>query len=428
MSRLTHTLIAASLTLAVPLLALAASVAPENVRGIVAERKGPNIVVSWQSAGTNIDHYRVYWSNASILGNDGNYDDSEDTAGDVTTFMLKSMPSDQETYVAVIAIDAAGQESPAFAEEAYVAITAKSPADNLRLLTVTPVTANSVRLMFSHVLVLNVAALENAIQITDGSGALLPVTGLKLADNSLLITTAAQKSGSYNVALTPSAFFGLPKDSGAAPLVLADRTGQSFKSTVPAPVETVKTVITAPARASSSSATTSSVATTASESPASSSSSVKKASSDKLALSLESFPRTDDFYDVELGWQLDDQDVGGFALSQSIDGGKTFGNPQILPSDMRMVRIERVPAGSFTVNLTPISISGAANLSTERSILLGNRGTAVPPAPLATVVTTSTITPSTPLTSSGPASLVLTLIVTGAAVGLLQARRVLRAH
>lgn len=107
------------------LLSLSAGVAfaaelPGNVKSIQATSSQGQISVLWAPV-TGAASYRVYYSHESILGNGGNYDDFEQTAGAQTIFNFKSMPLQSEKiYIGILAVDKDGNESEGFETEAMV--------------------------------------------------------------------------------------------------------------------------------------------------------------------------------------------------------------------------------------------------------------------------------------------------------------------
>lgn len=99
-----------------------------GVTGIEAVAVGNKVHVKWDAprGGDPIASYRVYYSRESILENGGMYDDFEETQGPTTEYILRTMPTGN-LFVSVLAVNAAGEESPFFLEEAMVTL-ASSPA------------------------------------------------------------------------------------------------------------------------------------------------------------------------------------------------------------------------------------------------------------------------------------------------------------
>ena len=106
--------------LSLPFSALAE--APQSVTGLNAEaQEDGTIQVRWTPVGGEVSAYRVYFSQKSILENDGYYDDVETTEGPVSEYVLRSVPSSLTTiFVSVMAVNAQGEESQYFIEEVQV--------------------------------------------------------------------------------------------------------------------------------------------------------------------------------------------------------------------------------------------------------------------------------------------------------------------
>lgn len=102
---------------------------PSPVTGVTAQALSGQVVVQWNPVTSDpIDYYRVYYSNYSILDNDGLYDDFEVTQGDETTLTFVPPPNLNDLYIAVIAVAKNGTESEFFTEETYVKVSTGGPA------------------------------------------------------------------------------------------------------------------------------------------------------------------------------------------------------------------------------------------------------------------------------------------------------------
>ena len=108
------------LTLSMPLSVSAEPPAtPSRVK--VTSVRADQIQLEWTApVDTNISYYRVYYSRTSILANGGKYDDFEITPGKATSFTLTGFPQASKLFVAVLAVNENGEESPYFTEEAVL--------------------------------------------------------------------------------------------------------------------------------------------------------------------------------------------------------------------------------------------------------------------------------------------------------------------
>lgn len=100
-----------------------AAAMPSNVTRVDAKVENGKLVVEWDAASDDagIASYRVYYSRESILENDGNYDDFEQTADEGTRYEFPRLPyPGQALYVSVLAVNTSGIESEAFEAEARV--------------------------------------------------------------------------------------------------------------------------------------------------------------------------------------------------------------------------------------------------------------------------------------------------------------------
>jgi hypothetical protein len=107
--------------LAWPLLTSAFS--PANVTGINAAFTDGQIGIEWNAPGGDVVTYRVYYSQRSILSNNGAYDDFVQTNSDATSFVMSSVPPYSPVYLSVLAVNTKGEESPSFVEEVQVNTT-----------------------------------------------------------------------------------------------------------------------------------------------------------------------------------------------------------------------------------------------------------------------------------------------------------------
>lgn len=100
--------------------------APPNVSNVQAQYVNGSLVVNWSTVTdpAGIDHYNVYFSRQSILGNSGNFDDVNRTSGSETSYTFAKPPySGHKVYVSVMAVNKNGAESAGFESEASAEMT-----------------------------------------------------------------------------------------------------------------------------------------------------------------------------------------------------------------------------------------------------------------------------------------------------------------
>lgn len=365
----------AFLTLAVP--AFAAAAAPANVTGIRATLDGNGVRVFWESAGENIVAYRVFYSHASILKQNGLYDDFDSVDGSQTTHLLQNIPPGPELFVSVLAVDRNGEESPFFMEEAHVllggndappaisapAASSSAPAGSgvLRLLSAEAISATGVLLTFSHPLAVSPNAPEEIITIEYGSGARLLVTRFEINATILLVHTTPQEQGAAYRVHVSNAITGL--DAGNAAVALdPDQPPMLFlgslDGTQPAPL---------PAQ-------------------------------EVTSLRLRAEPSADGRFTVEATWVPPVRgEIQGYAISQ-LQGG-AVADPKRIAADVATVRIPGVPAGTFGVRVQTVGSDGTLSDGISQTIDLV--ASLAPPAPQPSIPTPR-VPPAAPLPQSGP--------------------------
>ncbi len=217
------------------LLSLSAGVAfaaelPANVKNIQATSSQGQISVLWAPV-SGAASYRVYYSHESILGNGGNYDDFEQTAGSQTIFNFKSMPLQSEKiYIGILAVDKEGNESEGFETEAMVeastsmiSSSASSEASSVAssessdssesssesmpsgenptstavpmgIESVQAVTETGVLVTFTKDVSADAIVNAGYFLITTVSGTVLPASNTAISGKTVLITTAPQSA------------------------------------------------------------------------------------------------------------------------------------------------------------------------------------------------------------------------------------------
>lgn len=217
-----HTLTLSALSLLMSGVALAAGTPPANVKNVQATIVNGALSVTWNAPAdaTNIASYRVYYSHQSILGNDGNYDDFEQTAGSVTSYTFKSLPlTSPVIFIGVLAVSKDGTESDGFEVEASVPVPVSNATSSqvapatpvnaaepgtptatpLVITSAEPATDTGILLTFNKPLVSMPSFSDANFQITDTGGTVLAIASIEQADrlHVLLKTTKQRPDTTY---------------------------------------------------------------------------------------------------------------------------------------------------------------------------------------------------------------------------------------
>jgi hypothetical protein len=107
------------IALMVMLPAMAMAAPPVPVSGVTVELENGGVRVRWDPVEGQTSA-RIYWSYLSILGNDGAYDDYVVSDSADPEFFIENPPAVDTLFIAVIAENADGEQSPFFIEEASV--------------------------------------------------------------------------------------------------------------------------------------------------------------------------------------------------------------------------------------------------------------------------------------------------------------------
>lgn len=382
------------ITLSLPLLAFAA---PGNVTGITAVNEGGKVRVQWQPVTGSVESYRIFYSHASILDNGGLFDDFEAADGTVNSHLLQNIPPASEIFVSVLAVDAQGEESPYFVEEAHVVLSSSSAAavipttstgsngTELRLLKAEAISATGVLLTFSHQISIPQTQATEAIVIENGSGITLSMRRFVLVGDELTVHTVPQERGiAYRVRVSPVI---TGKDASGTVIPLAgDQAPMLFAGHATG---------------------TTPVTTTA----------VQGQRADVTNLRISAQAMGNGTYDVTLTWDLPSQNIAGYEIMQTMDGGRSFGQASSIQKDAGSVKIPGVPAGTFGMLLRTVYPDGTRSSGIAQMLDL-------PGTPTTSAQGNITQQPSTSpaLPNSGPA-LWLLLAGISALVGAWDVRR-----
>ena len=421
----------------------AAAAAPGNVTGIKASMQNGKVLVVWTPVtDQHIANYRVFFSHASILQQNGLYDDYETVDGTVNSYVIPNTPPVDTLYVSVLAANDQQEESPYFAEEASVNIqsgeTTKStttvvpqtttstsnaapllmpniatsssaqaaptdvttnaptqtttPTSVLQLIGVQTLSATGVQLTFSQMVVVDSANAATAFTIKTGSGKTLPLTRLIIKGNTIVINTMPQERGTVYAVIINGGVSG--KDPTGAPIVLDPAQAPMLFTGSPLGV--------APAvDASSSSSTADTTPPTIT-------------TADITGLSLHAQAEGNGLYTVHATWQIPSSTtLSGFQVFQTVNNGGTYSQGATLNSTTNGVNIPHVPSGTYGLLVRSVFADGSVSHGTSQSISLPKiqSGTSTSTADVLHHPRTSTHLPQT-----GP-GLILALLMAGSISG-----------
>ncbi len=201
-----------------------AEAVPLPVKDVSASLQDGKLVVRWspRADAQGTAYYRIYFSDKSILGGGGNYDDFERTTNGETSYTFQTLPFTSRTiYLTVTAVNAAGVEGDSFAEEASVALPALAsmppipfgslPSDSsaapaaassssgaalspFTLIETRSVSETGVALRFSEDVAEQFIE-TGAFLMVDASGAQLTVKGVEIDGPMIVLKTAPQIAG-----------------------------------------------------------------------------------------------------------------------------------------------------------------------------------------------------------------------------------------
>ena len=349
-----------------------------TVTGIKTSVDNGKVVVSWDAAtGDHIATYNVYWSHASILKANGQYDDFASVDGTKTSLTLDHVPPVQMLYVSVMAVNDKNEESPYFAEEAMVdvsgmtnesvssdesssiAITSSTSFESsvssessvktgepqsLKLLSAEAVSATGILLTFSDTVAVDSAKAVDAFSIQTGSGKQLALTRIVINGKTILLNTLPQTRGAVYVVRIGDGVTG------------KDALGNAFAmDAIQAPM-----LFTGHASGLEPQASSSSTASAEAENL-----------TDLKSLTLLHASEGKGFYSVTANWRITDSDtIVGYSVSQSTDGGRIWSNPALISKTVKTVKIPHIPAGTFSLLVHVRFADGSTSRGLMESVIL----------------------------------------------------------
>jgi hypothetical protein len=343
--------------------------APANVTGIQGSVRDGKAHVTWQQpAGTQPASYRLFYSRLSILQQNGLYDDFETVPGDTTEYTFASLPYvTDKLFVSVLAVDANGEESPLFMEEARIDLNgaaavsstptaqASSAAQSTQMVSGTQQmlsaqadSATGVLITFSLDVQMDTRLAVDAFNIKDASGSVLRITKLVIQGKDVLLHTVPQQKGKV-YRLHVSNIVKGTNAQGAVAELAADQNDILFMGH-----ETGSTT----GASSSAKAAVSSVASSAGQSSVAS---MPTEVGDVRSLNVRG-QRQGNAYGIDVSWlPPSTQNIREYRISQTRDGGKTFDTPRTVPATTLGLKINGVPAGDYGILVQAVATDGTVS-------------------------------------------------------------------
>jgi hypothetical protein len=355
---------------------VALAISPPSVTGLEVALTDEGIELSWDEPEeeTDIVQYKVYYSNESILENEGAWTGSGETVGNENRFLFEGLIPGQKTYAAATAVNAAGEESEFIEEEIsfvfdgsleatpaieleptvgntevgsaatdFIILDEGSPVTvdpddlgsslevieseatndpdvgalfqgTLKLLSARAISPTRVSLTFSHFIEISDNDAPQAFRILDSAGDVLGINTLTIDQADVILETEEQQA---NVVYEVSVFDPL---RGVPGLALDSISRQTFfrghSGGLEASVGGAESADLFP--------------------------------SDVSNMVLQAEQTSDGLYHVEATWQIATMPAG-YIVRQTRDGGRTFSPASRLPGDYGGVELDGVMPGRFGV-------------------------------------------------------------------------------
>lgn len=190
-----------------PFGAVAAS--PATVTGLSARLENGQVHVAWQMPEevADISAFRIYYGQKSILENGGAYDDFVTVGARLTRFILTDFPPYPELFLAITAVNAAGEENASFTEEISISLNEVAAdgvlhtrVETLGLLASESTSPTQFVLTFSAPVHVPQDAGAEAIAVVDSEGSPLRILRIVVNGSRVTMETAPQTPGKrYNV-------------------------------------------------------------------------------------------------------------------------------------------------------------------------------------------------------------------------------------
>lgn len=371
-----------------PALALAAP--PSSVTRLQVDFDETDVIVSWdKNKEQDIAYYRVYYSADSILGNEGMYDDFDQTDGPKGQYVFQDLPPGSTLYVAVLAVNNEGEESLSFAEEVSITVptgggTSGNTEFDLSLFD-DIVTSSDVRVTQEPEAPIEVApsfeALDSAIEESlaeknkvNEYGNVLHLLGGK-AESPTRISLTFSHEITIDPQDAPKAFVIEKPGGGELQIkqLIIDEMDVFLETEQQERGVVYEVKVSEPLTGSESER----LDTTDRQTlvmghpegkepppPEAAENQTEKGTIEKpetvTGLRLKAALAEEGLYTVDVRWNAKDV-TGGLAhyvLSQSLDEGKTFAEPQILPGGMAGAELKGVYPGHFGIKIEAVNMAG----------------------------------------------------------------------
>lgn len=341
--------------------------APANVTGIQGSVRDGKAHVQWQQpAGEQPAMYRLFYSRLSILQQNGLYDDFETVPGDATEYTFESLPYvTDKLFVSVLAVDANGEESPLFVEEARIdlntagtassapAVQASSAAQSTQtvagaqqMLSAAAQSATGVLVSFSLDVQMDTRLAADAFSIKDASGSVLRITKLVIQGKDVLLHTVPQQKGKV-YRLHVSNIVKGKTAQGQATELDKDQNDILFMGH--------ETGLTMGVSSSAQTVVSSAISSVAQSSVASA---MPSEIGDVRSLNVRG-QRQGNAYSIDVTWlPPSTQNIREYRIAQTRDGGKTFDTPRTVPATTLGLKISGVPAGNYAVLVQAVGQDG----------------------------------------------------------------------
>ena len=379
--------------LGIPLFVVAA--APANISHVGALITNGMLTVTWEAPTdtANIDFYRVYFSHASILGNEGNYDDFERTSGSESTYTFKTLPlKSSKIFVSVLAVNKDSTESEGFETEASVNAptdaapvapvekTSDAPAAQeappssgasatdvpMSIGSVGAISGTGVLFTFSKQVSSSTQFTTDEFTITDMSGAALQITAVEVYGTTIILRTAMQEAKKeYQVTILQP----IPSEDGTNMPTGDPIHFMSFVTENSAPQE-----VPMPNDQSSSLAYVRNPML--GQVNPMNQAMLPGMSLDPINLILRPIRRSDGTYNVIAQWiaSADPQRlIAAYSLFTSTNGIQ-YGRNASVPNSETTIQYTRIPAGLFGVKVAAKDIYGKESQGVQKVINLPNSG------------------------------------------------------
>lgn len=419
-----------------------------NIRAIPIDG---TITVTWNPpTDQNISYYRVYFSSQSILENGGVYDDFEATPGPETKYVLQHKPANPTLYISVLAVNNEGLEGEIFVEEAVVVTTQGRSTDTpitpvlqqqsnslpqqqqpaqpapdtktfnvatgieqrtaeeenqqgnnrqtqalpeweepdlggaLHLLLTDAISPTEVKLLFSSPPTVEPERAPKAFAITDADGNPLQIKSIYIDQETITVNTDVQtRDAEYQLQLSEPL-----RGTDGSPLHEVNRRS-SFRGHPDGKLkEEVQNIPPEPQKQTEPIPVTPQI--------------VGTSGIQNIRLTASSL--LDGTYTISARWDTANPlgDLAYYSIRQSLDGGITFSDPQLLPFAINGVDVPSASPGNYGIGVSAISIFGYATPEVFASILVGPQQ----PTPISQAVSSSSAVsvsePASPEQKSAP--------------------------